>query len=77
MVAEGQDGESGADGSSVEIVDNLEDLSSDKAISARAVNEDVINYIDQSITDTMNYIIQEDAAEHAQLRFQFSLRNDC
>lgn len=65
VVAEGQDGESGADGSSVEIVDNLEDLSSDKAISARAVNEDVINYIDQSITDTMNYIIQEDATEHA------------
>ena len=48
-----------------DIVDDLGDLSSNKPISARAVNEDVIDYIDQSISDTMNYIMQEDTEETA------------
>lgn len=47
------------------IVDDLGDLSSDKPISARAVNEDMVNYVDQSITDTMLYINQQDNSEHA------------
>lgn len=48
-----------------DIVDNLESLASDKPISARAVNEDMVNYVDQSITDTMRYIDQQDNSEHA------------
>lgn len=48
-----------------DIVDNLEDTSSDKPISARAVNVDMVDYVDASISDTMLYINQEIASEHA------------
>ena len=48
-----------------DIVDDLESTASNKPISARAVNEDMVNYVDQSITDTMLYIDQQDASEHA------------
>lgn len=48
-----------------DIVDNLGDTPADKPISARAVNVDMVNYIDGSISDTLSYVDQQDASEHA------------
>lgn len=48
-----------------DIVDDLESLDSDKPISARAVNVDLVDFIDGSISDTMNYIRQEIGDENA------------
>lgn len=48
-----------------DIVDDLESTDSDKPISARVVNVDLVDYIDESITSTMRYIDQQDNSEHA------------